>query len=69
MLFKTVVLEKILESPLDCKDIKPDLHEEIKDLGKIVENVKNGIPDPKVRKISKEVNTKRAERVRKGEGV
>ena len=69
MLFKTVVLEKILESPLDCKDIKPDLHEEIKDLGKIIENVKNGIPDPKVRKISKEVNTKRAERVRKGEGV
>ena len=54
---------------MDCKDIKPDLHEEIKDLGKIVENVKNGIPDPKVRKISKEVNTKRAERVRKGEGV
>ena len=66
MLFKTVVLEKILESPLDCTEFKSDLQE---DLGKIIENGKNGIPDPKVGKISKEVNIKRAERVRKGEGV
>ena len=29
MLFKTVVLEKILESPLDCKDIKPANPKEI----------------------------------------
>ena len=66
MLFNCGVGEDSLES-LGLH--KPDLHEEIKDLGKILENVKNGIPDPKVRKISKGVNTKRAERVRKGGGV
>ena len=27
--FQTVVLEKTLESPLDCKEIKPVNHEEI----------------------------------------
>ena len=37
MLFKTVVLEKILESPLDCTEFKSDLQE---DLGKIIENAR-----------------------------